>query len=35
MLELDAGEEIFLFSRYDLGVEPRDAVDLLEAVRQA
>jgi hypothetical protein len=32
MLELDAGEELFLFSRYDLGAEPRDALAALRAV---
>jgi hypothetical protein len=33
MLEVDTGEEIFLFSRYDLGVDPEDALRALEAVR--
>jgi hypothetical protein len=33
MLELDAGEQLFLLSRYDLGAEPRDAFEALEAVR--
>ena len=33
MLELDAGEELFLFSRYDLGAEPQDALDALLSVR--
>jgi Bacterial PH domain len=32
MLELDAGEELFLLSRYDLGAEPRDALAALRAV---
>ena len=26
LLELDAGEEIYLFSRYDLGADPQDAL---------
>jgi hypothetical protein len=33
MLEVDAGEELYLFSRYDLGAEPQDALDALLAVR--
>ena len=33
MLEIDAGEEIFLFSRFDLGVDPEDAAAALAAVR--
>ncbi len=33
LLELDAGAEIFLFSRYDLGAEPDAAAAALEAVR--
>ena len=33
LLEIDAGEEIYLFSRHDLGVDPTDAVEALEAVR--
>lgn len=33
MLEVDTGDEIFLFSRYDLGVDPEDALRALEAVR--
>ena len=32
MLELDAGEELFLLSRYDLGAEPRDALAALRTV---
>jgi len=32
MLELDAGEELFLLSRYDLGAEPRDALAALREV---
>jgi Bacterial PH domain len=32
MLELDAAEELFLFSRYDLGAEPRDALAALRAL---
>jgi hypothetical protein len=35
MLELDAGEELFLLSRYDLGAEPQDALEALEAVRRS
>jgi hypothetical protein len=35
MLELDAGEQLFLLSRYDLGAEPRDAFEALEAVRRS
>jgi len=34
LLELDAGDEIFLFSRFDLGVDPDDAAAALEAVRE-
>ena len=34
LLELDAGEEIFQYSRYDLGVRPEDALEALEGVRQ-
>jgi hypothetical protein len=33
LLEVDAGEEIYLFSRHDLGVDPTDAAEALEAVR--
>jgi hypothetical protein len=33
MLEVDTGDEIFLFSRFDLGVEPEEALGALEAVR--
>ena len=33
MLEVDAGESLFLFSRYDLGADPQDALEALEAVR--
>jgi hypothetical protein len=33
LLELDAGEELFLLSRYDLGAEPRDALAALRAVQ--
>ncbi len=32
-LELDAGEHVFIFSRYDLGVPPEEALTALEAVR--
>jgi hypothetical protein len=34
LLELDAGEEIFQYSRYDLGVAPEEALEALEAVRK-
>lgn len=34
LLEIDAGEEIYLFSRHDLGVDPTDAAESLEAVRR-
>lgn len=34
LLEIDAGEEIYLFSRNDLGVDPTDAAESLEAVRR-
>jgi hypothetical protein len=33
MLEVDIGDEIFQFSRFDLGVDPDEAVKALEAVR--
>jgi hypothetical protein len=33
LLELDAGEELFLLSRYDLGADPRDAYEALTALR--
>jgi hypothetical protein len=33
MLEVDTGDEIFLFSRFDIGVDPDEAVRALEAVR--
>jgi hypothetical protein len=33
LLELDAGEEIYLFSRFDLGVDPDDAARALAEVR--
>jgi hypothetical protein len=35
LLELDAGEEIFQFSRYDLGVAPDEALAALQAVRRS
>jgi hypothetical protein len=35
MLEVDTGDEIFLFSRFDLGVDPEEALGALEAVRPA
>ncbi len=31
-LEVDAGEAIFMFSRYDLGVEPREALTMLTEI---
>ena len=34
LLEIDAGEEIFLFSRFDLGVDPDQAAQALAAVRR-
>jgi hypothetical protein len=33
MLEVDTGDELFLFSRFDLGVEPEEALRAVEAVR--
>jgi hypothetical protein len=33
ILELDVGDHIFLFSRFDLGVPPEDALAALEALR--
>jgi hypothetical protein len=33
LLELDAGEEIYLFSRYDIGVDPDEAFEALVAIR--
>jgi hypothetical protein len=33
LLELDAGEELFLLSRYDLGADPHDAYEALAALR--
>jgi hypothetical protein len=33
MLEVDTGDEIFQFSRYDLGVDPDEAVKALEVIR--
>jgi hypothetical protein len=35
MLEVDTGDEIFLFSRFDLGVDPEEALGALEAIRPA
>ena len=35
LLEIDADPEIFLFSRYDLGMDPAEAAEALEAVREA
>jgi hypothetical protein len=33
LLEVDAGESVHLFGRYDLGAEPRDVLDALTALR--
>jgi hypothetical protein len=33
LLELDAGEELFLLSRYDLGADPQDAYEALSLLR--
>jgi hypothetical protein len=33
LLELDAGEDLFLLSRYDLGADPHDAFEALEGLR--
>jgi Bacterial PH domain len=33
LLELDAGEELFLLSRYDLGADPHDAYEALSLLR--
>jgi hypothetical protein len=33
LLEIDAGEHIYLYSRFDLGVDPDEAVIALESVR--
>jgi Bacterial PH domain len=33
LLEIDADEEIFLFSRFDLGVDPSEAVEALQTLR--
>jgi hypothetical protein len=33
LLELDAGEELFLLSRYDLGADPHDAYEALNELR--
>jgi hypothetical protein len=33
MLEVDTGDDIFLFSRFDLGVDPEEALAALEAIR--
>jgi hypothetical protein len=35
LLEIDAGEALHLFSSYDLGVPPRDAVRTLDALRRS
>jgi Bacterial PH domain len=34
-LEIDAGETLHLFSRYDLGAEPADVAGTLNALRAA
>jgi hypothetical protein len=33
LLEIDTGEALFFLSRYDLGVEPADALDIISALR--
>jgi Bacterial PH domain len=33
LLELDAGEEIYQFSRYELGADPREVAAVLESLR--
>lgn len=33
-LEVDAGESLYLFSRYDLGVDPSDALDEIKTIRR-
>jgi Bacterial PH domain len=35
LLELDAGDSLYLFSRYDLGAEPEDVLASLLALRSA
>lgn len=35
LLEIDAGEEIYLFSRYDLGVDASEAAEAMDAVRRS
>jgi hypothetical protein len=35
ILEVDTGDDLHLYSRYDLGVEPEHALAALEAVRPA
>jgi Bacterial PH domain len=35
MLEVDAGDNVYLFSRYDLGAEPEDVLASLLALRSA
>lgn len=34
LLELDAGEELYLFSRFDLGVDPEEALATLDSLRR-
>lgn len=33
LLEIDAGEALYFFSRYDLGVEPADVLDTINEIR--
>ena len=33
LLEIDAGDELYLLSRFDLGADPSDALTVLEAMR--
>ena len=35
LLEIDAGESLHFFSRYDLGMPPTEALDLVLEVRAA
>lgn len=35
LLEIDAGEQIFQFSRFDLGVQPTEAAEAIATVRRA
>jgi hypothetical protein len=35
LLEIDAGESLYFFSRYDLSVPPAEALEMIEAIRPA